>query len=36
MNDKRPFDWLLDGVAPFYGCLIGLTLAMTLIKCCGG
>jgi len=36
MNEKRPFDWLLDGVAPFYGCLIGLIIASTFIEWCGG
>jgi len=33
--DKRPWDWMLDGVAPFMGVLIGLSIFLAVMDCLG-
>ena len=35
-DDKRPWDWMLDGVAPFMGVIIGLTVVLSVMDCLGG
>lgn len=34
-DDRKSWDWLLDGVAPFYGWLIAVVIVLSVLECVG-